>query len=99
MVCQLLPHVVGFALELNQRIASAVPAQAYTLAHLVQSREVVHPQPVDRAQHYESLQRPHLLFAQIAFLSLVGLADEAKHLLQRLLSLHACKMLGGELGG
>ena len=99
MDLQLVPHIVGFPLILHQRVAAAVAAQAYPLAHLVQRRQMVHPEPVYVAQHHQPFQRPHLLLAQLLLLRLVGLLGEAKHLLEYLIAAHLGETVLGKVGG
>jgi hypothetical protein len=52
VIRELLPHVMGFSLEGHQGILTTVASQADTLAHLVQGCQVLHPQPINSAQHH-----------------------------------------------
>src|SRR5216683_522738 len=70
---QLVEHLQGLVLVLDQRVALAVRAQPDAFAEVLHLRQVLHPLPVDGPQHHVLLDQRHELDADLLDLLVVGI--------------------------
>src|SRR5882672_10286236 len=68
---QLVEHLEGFVLVLDQRVALAVRAEPDPFAEMLHLRQVLHPLPVDGAQHHVTLDKRHQVGADLLGLPVI----------------------------
>src|SRR6266571_4488637 len=70
---QLVEHLESLVLVLDERVTLTVSAKADALTELLHLRQVLHPLPVDGAQHHVALHHRHQVRADLLDLPLVSL--------------------------
>src|SRR5438034_4015170 len=72
-LAELVEHLESLVLVLDQRVALPVRAQPDALAEVLHLGQVLHPLPVDRAQHHVALDHRHEVGADLLDLAVVRL--------------------------
>src|SRR5579859_7947965 len=85
-VAKLVEHLERFVLVLDQRVALAVGAKPDALAELLHLGQVLHPLPVDGAQHHVALDQRHQVRADLLDLAVVGLGRGCVEMIRQALA-------------
>src|SRR5579859_5480600 len=93
-VAELVEHLERFVLVFDKRVALAVGAKPNALAELLHLGQILHPLPVDRAQHHVALDVRHQVRADLLDLAVVSLRRGRVQVLRQALSPAAQRILG-----
>src|SRR5919204_952162 len=98
-VAQLVEHLESLVFVLDQRVALAVCPQADALAEVLHLRQVLHPLPVDRAQHDVALDHRHEVGPNLFYLAVVSLGRRRVEVLDQPIGAFVQRLVGNLAAG
>ena len=84
---QIIKHTRRFNLVFDERIALAIGTQADALAQVVDSRQVLDPEPVHDVEHPDALEQAHLLVTQLDLLVVVSRLSQLHQVIDHLFAI------------
>src|ERR1700694_407991 len=80
---ELVEHLEGFVLVLDQGVTLSVRAQADALPEMLHLRQVLHPLPIDGAKHHVALHQRHEVGTDLLALLVVSVRGRLEQVLDR----------------